>query len=383
MDKINWIIKTLSRTNRKDYENYVINAVWNRLIANGVTDLKPVSQQFIRTSNKRCFVDLYFPQLIIGIECHEIYHDSELQKQKDEERKKIIEEKFKEIENIYVAEVTKPYTELIVKVYVDNDEDKNNDNRNIINYCDYDKTENDINDAVKKIIEKRKEVLNGKEKFTEWCITPEEFFKEKDEKVISVNDDVTFRTIAQGVNTVLGTDFDNLQKCARKLENFNTKPKGYKDYEGVKANFKKFYGDDENFKEFETWFPKHSKIVKIKDNDDNETEVYVPSYNSEKNLYINVWSKDGKKILTKAKNKIKNNENSVENIKRLFEVSGSKNAQNEYKVISFIRISHPVFGGNSYKFAGVYTYSKIGDDWELREWYSDEFPILNPEINPL
>jgi len=74
----------LSRTKKKDYENYIINAVWNRVtqrIKNDSVlkdlqyDLKPVSQQFIRKSdNERYFIDLYFPQLNIGIECNEHHH---------------------------------------------------------------------------------------------------------------------------------------------------------------------------------------------------------------------------------------------------------------------------------------------------------------------
>lgn len=44
MDKLEYIVRTLSRTRRKDYENYVVNAVWNRL---GDESLKPVSQQWV------------------------------------------------------------------------------------------------------------------------------------------------------------------------------------------------------------------------------------------------------------------------------------------------------------------------------------------------
>lgn len=28
-EKFHYIVKTLSRTKRKDYENYVLNAIWN------------------------------------------------------------------------------------------------------------------------------------------------------------------------------------------------------------------------------------------------------------------------------------------------------------------------------------------------------------------
>ena len=30
-DKLGYLIRALSRTKRKDYENYVVNAIWNRL----------------------------------------------------------------------------------------------------------------------------------------------------------------------------------------------------------------------------------------------------------------------------------------------------------------------------------------------------------------
>ena len=51
MDKLEYVIKTLSRTRRKDWENYVVNAVWNRLNDWGV---KPVSQQYIRKHHRHC-----------------------------------------------------------------------------------------------------------------------------------------------------------------------------------------------------------------------------------------------------------------------------------------------------------------------------------------
>lgn len=72
MDRLEYLVKTLSRTRRKDYENYVVNAVWNRL---GDNELKPVSQQFVTgPDGKRYFIDLYFPQLNIGVECDEAHH---------------------------------------------------------------------------------------------------------------------------------------------------------------------------------------------------------------------------------------------------------------------------------------------------------------------
>ena len=57
--KVIYLAKTLSRTKRKDYENYVVNAIWNR-----VNDyrLVPVTQQYVTDGKgNRYFIDLYFP----------------------------------------------------------------------------------------------------------------------------------------------------------------------------------------------------------------------------------------------------------------------------------------------------------------------------------
>jgi hypothetical protein len=72
MDKLAYLAKTLSRTTRKDYENYVVNAVWNRLVDD---TLKPVSQQWLaRSDGKGYFIDLYFPQVNLGVEYDEPFH---------------------------------------------------------------------------------------------------------------------------------------------------------------------------------------------------------------------------------------------------------------------------------------------------------------------
>ena len=71
--KKEYLIKTLSRTKRKDYENYVIGAIWHRL---NNLEIKPASQQYIKRSDgKYALLDLYFPQINVGIECDEAYHE--------------------------------------------------------------------------------------------------------------------------------------------------------------------------------------------------------------------------------------------------------------------------------------------------------------------
>ena len=47
--KKDYLVKTLSRTKRKDYENYVINRLYNRL---NDLDIKPMTQKYIKRNLK-------------------------------------------------------------------------------------------------------------------------------------------------------------------------------------------------------------------------------------------------------------------------------------------------------------------------------------------
>lgn len=83
MDKLNYIVKTLSRTNRKDYENYIVNAIYSRV---NNPNLIPVTQQYVKRDDHYALIDLYFPQINMAIEVDEPYHTSEQQKLLDEQR---------------------------------------------------------------------------------------------------------------------------------------------------------------------------------------------------------------------------------------------------------------------------------------------------------
>lgn len=70
--KRDYLIKTFSRTNRKDFENYILNSIWNKL---NRLDIQPITQQYVKTAEgKYHLIDLYFPQLNVGIECDERRH---------------------------------------------------------------------------------------------------------------------------------------------------------------------------------------------------------------------------------------------------------------------------------------------------------------------
>ncbi|WP_208560770.1 AbaSI family restriction endonuclease [Marinilactibacillus kalidii] len=72
MDKVTYLIKTFSRTKRKDYENYILNALWQRI---DCLNIRPVTQQYVRVSaDKYYLIDLFFPQINMGIEVDEAFH---------------------------------------------------------------------------------------------------------------------------------------------------------------------------------------------------------------------------------------------------------------------------------------------------------------------
>lgn len=105
--KTEYIIKTFARTTHKQFENYVVNAIWNRL---GRFDLRPITQQYVKLNNgKYALMDLYFPQLNVGIECDESYHVSN--KEKDEAREKSISDLLNSIDE------TSGFEMLRVKAY--------------------------------------------------------------------------------------------------------------------------------------------------------------------------------------------------------------------------------------------------------------------------
>ena len=188
-EKFHYIVKTLSRTKRKDYENYVLNAIWNRL---GNLNIKPVSQQFIQNKDKsHYFIDLYFPQLNIGIECDEAHHHKK--KERDKLREVTISDILFQVgdKNQYQplhVDVTKPWNEIETQ----------------INFC------------VKQIQEKwEKKKLEGTLK--EWKNESiDEFLKDSDS--IRVGHDFSFNKSVDVLNYLFGKQYKGWQKAICKLD---------------------------------------------------------------------------------------------------------------------------------------------------------------------
>jgi very-short-patch-repair endonuclease len=72
MQKRDLILKQLARTNKKNFENYVVSGIWHKLDS---LDYKIVTQQYIfRKDRGYAETDLYFPQLNLHVEVDEAYH---------------------------------------------------------------------------------------------------------------------------------------------------------------------------------------------------------------------------------------------------------------------------------------------------------------------
>lgn len=189
MDKLTYLAKTLSRTNRKDYENFVINAIWNRL---GRDDIQPVSQQYVRNhADARRFIDLYFPQLNIGIECDEGHHQR--QAKADGEREA-------ELIDVLSAIEAGDYTPYHVRVCRESGDP------------DYDLALQDIERAVAALKDKASE-LEGQGRLRAWNpeLTPKELLRGK--KEIAVADGISFRTITDASNLLFDTDYSFQQRA--------------------------------------------------------------------------------------------------------------------------------------------------------------------------
>lgn len=80
MDKKEYYIKQLSKTDKKNYENYVVCRIINLI---DDLSLKFITQQsVIRRNGKRALTDLYFPQINLHIEVDEAFHKNQINEDK-------------------------------------------------------------------------------------------------------------------------------------------------------------------------------------------------------------------------------------------------------------------------------------------------------------
>lgn len=188
-DKKDYLVKTLSKTERKDYENYVINRLYAEL---NDLDIKPMTQKYVKAKNRHYYlIDLYFPQFNFGIECNERHH--KFQKDKDIQRAEDITSEL----NGYTYEPIIVYDTTLKEIHTK------------------------ITNAVKKIKEKKNNQIM-KNEFKKWeILTPQEYFKDKDK--ITVEDDIEFSTIKETSNLIFGTNYKGQQKSWFRIKTLTDK----------------------------------------------------------------------------------------------------------------------------------------------------------------
>lgn len=168
MDKLEFITRQLAKAQTKRYEHYVLNRVWNLL---NDFRVKFVTQQFVSRPDGRAMTDMYFPQLGIHIEVDEGFHKNQIDADKLRE-----------------ADIINATGHTILRVDVTKDIESINQ---------------DIDDIVTTI----KDTIISNETFEPWDMEAEMDPLTYIEKgYIDINDNVAFRTVAEGA-TCFGKDY--------------------------------------------------------------------------------------------------------------------------------------------------------------------------------
>jgi very-short-patch-repair endonuclease len=85
MSKIDYILRSLSKTTHKRWEHYVITRIYHQLSDD---DIEFVCQQCVRKSDGKIYLaDLFFPQLGLYLEIDEQHHNGDEAKKKDAQRR--------------------------------------------------------------------------------------------------------------------------------------------------------------------------------------------------------------------------------------------------------------------------------------------------------
>ena len=178
MNKREYLVKTFSRTKRKDYENYILTAVWHKL---DNMNIKPVSQQYVKRQNgTHALMDLYFPQLHIGIEVDEAYHQDNQKEDKlrmDDIISAVNEESIKDFQCFRIDA-----TESLEM----------------------------INDRINEVVSYIKD--RASKATLKWRTYEEELEGLKQQEYLSIYDDVSFNDIKDIANTVFGKNAKMYQR---------------------------------------------------------------------------------------------------------------------------------------------------------------------------
>ncbi|WDF76049.1 hypothetical protein PQ469_19345 [Mucilaginibacter sp. KACC 22773] len=192
MTQLEFISRQLSRAENKTFEHYVVTRIWHLL---NDTEIKFVTQQYVKRPTGIALTDMFFPQLKAHIEIDEFHHKLQI-----------------EADKVREADILSALDHKIIRIDVTQPLIK-------------------INDAIDSIINELKEIKNALTDFKPW-----DFEAEQDPMTyikrgyIDLKDDVAFKTMVDAANC-----FGN-----------NYKPKGI------------WKGAAKNLKDLNTfiWFPK-------------------------------------------------------------------------------------------------------------------------------
>lgn len=75
MTKRDFIIRQIAKTNKKNYENYIVTRIYHLL---NRIDVKIKTQQYVNRPEGHALTDLYFPQLNLHVEIDEPFHNKQV-----------------------------------------------------------------------------------------------------------------------------------------------------------------------------------------------------------------------------------------------------------------------------------------------------------------
>lgn len=168
MDKKEYVFRTLSRTKRKDDENFVINSIWNKL---SNPELMPVSQQYVNCGDKWYLIDLFFPQINVGVEVDEQHHLVQVDSDQIRSDQIMTAMKYDKREDFTIYRIpthSDSYEELVSKI------DK-------------------VVDEIKKRIRNLQPPLK-------WISREDKLIEIRDRGLLSIYDDISFYSITQSIN---------------------------------------------------------------------------------------------------------------------------------------------------------------------------------------
>lgn len=181
MNRTEYILRQLAKTNKKNYENYVVTRIWNLL---NDLNIKIVTQQHVTRPSGRALTDLYFPQINLHIEIDEGQHF--------DKGKKVAADLVREADLISAT----GHKFETIKVC---------ENRYDIDISAINKRIDDVMEIIRAEFKK--------ENPPAWDIAaeynPQTYI---DKGYMSADENVAFRTIADACNC-FGNDYKSVQKC--------------------------------------------------------------------------------------------------------------------------------------------------------------------------